>query len=105
MDLLAERRIPLEVCPAGNICTGALAKHLQQKDARIEDHPLPQLLRHGIPIVLSTDDPAMFHTTLQGEYENARRMRLTATEIASLRQASFDHAFAFDLGVSAPRKQ
>ena len=77
MDLLAERRIPLEVCPAGNICTGALAKQLKRNDARIEDHPLPKLLRHGIPIVLSTDDPAMFHTTLHDEYENARRMRLT----------------------------
>ena len=85
--------------------TGALAKQLQQKDARIEDHPLPTLLRHGIPIVLSTDDPAMFHTTLQGEYENARRMRLTETEIASLRQASFDHAFAVVRGVSTTRKQ
>jgi aminodeoxyfutalosine deaminase len=105
MDLLAERRIPLEICPAGNICTGALAKQLQRKNARIEDHPLPKLLRHGIPIVLSTDDPAMFHTTLQGEYENARRMRLSEQEIASLQQASFDHAFAFDTKVSATRKQ
>jgi aminodeoxyfutalosine deaminase len=105
MDLLAERRIPLEICPAGNICTGALAKQLQQKDARIEDHPLPKLLRHGIPVVLSTDDPAMFHTTLQGEYENARRMHLTESEINSLRQASFDHAFAFDPGLSITRKQ
>lgn len=105
MDLLAERRIPLEICPAGNICTGALAKQLKRKDARIEDHPLPKLLRHGIPIVLSTDDPAMFHTTLQGEYENARRMRLTESELASLRQASFDHAFAFDGRTSSTRKQ
>jgi len=105
MDLLAERRIPLEVCPAGNICTGALAKQLKQKNAGIVDHPLPKLLRHGIPVVLSTDDPAMFHTTLQGEYENARRMRLTESEIASLRQASFDHAFAFDPRLSATRKQ
>ncbi len=105
MDLLAERRIPLEVCPAGNICTGALARLLQKKNPRIEDHPMPKLLRHGIPIVLSTDDPAMFHTTLQGEYENARRMRLTENELATLRQASFDHAFAFDAALSAARKQ
>lgn len=105
MDLLAERRIPLEICPAGNISTGALAKQLLQKDARIEDHPLPKLLRHGIPVVLSTDDPAMFQTTLQGEYENARRMRLTEPEIDSLRQASFDHAFALNPTPSIIRKQ
>jgi aminodeoxyfutalosine deaminase len=105
MDLLAEHRIPLEICPAGNICTGALAKQLQRNNVRIEDHPLPKLLRHGIPVVLSTDDPAMFHTTLQREYENARRMRLTEREITSLQQASFDHAFAFDAHLSATRKQ
>ena len=105
MDLLAERRIPLEICLAGNISTGALAKQLLQKDARIEDHPLPKLLRHGIPVVLSTDDPAMFQTTLQGEYENARRMRLTEPEIDSLRQASFDHAFALNPTPSTTRKQ
>ncbi len=93
MDLLADRRIPLEVCPAGNICTGALAKQRSRKDVGIEDHPLPKLLRHGIPIVLSTDDPAMFHTTLQDEYANVRRMGLTSSEITALRQASFEHAF------------
>jgi aminodeoxyfutalosine deaminase len=105
MDFLVERRIPLEICPGGNICTGALAKQLKQKYPRIEDHPLPKLLRHGIPVVLSTDDPAMFQTTLQGEYENARRMRLTEPEINSLRQASFDHAFAFDSRFSTTRRQ
>jgi aminodeoxyfutalosine deaminase len=93
MDLLADRRIPLEICPQSNLRTGALANQLQRMDARIEDHPLPKLARHGIPIVLSTDDPAMFHTTLQDEYENARHMGLTETEIAAITQASFDHAF------------
>jgi aminodeoxyfutalosine deaminase len=93
MDFLADRRIPLEICPQSNIRTGALAFQLKDKGARIEDHPLPKLMRHGIPIVLSTDDPTMFHTTLLDEYENARRMGLTNTELATLAQASFDHAF------------
>jgi adenosine deaminase len=54
---------------------------------------LPQLWRHGIPIVLSTDDPAMFHTTLQAEYENAAQMGLNETELAQLVDMSFEHAF------------
>ena len=93
MDLLAERRIPLEVCPQSNICTGALAKQLGLPVARIEQHPLPQLLRHGIPVVLSTDDPAMFHTTLLAEYENAAHMGLNETELLHLADMSFSHAF------------
>src|ERR1700686_2717179 len=93
MDLLVDRRIPLEICPQSNVRTGALAKQLRLHDARIEDHPLPQLWRHGIPIVLSTDDPAMFHTTLQAEYKNVAQMGLSETELAKLAAMSFEHAF------------
>jgi aminodeoxyfutalosine deaminase len=93
MDLLVDRRIPLEVCPQSNIRTGALAKQLRLPDATLAEHPLPRLWRHGIPIVLSTDDPAMFHTTLRAEYENAARMGLNETELVQLVNMSFEHAF------------
>jgi aminodeoxyfutalosine deaminase len=93
MDLLAERQIPLEICPTSNVCTGALDQQLRRKRARIEDHPLPKLFRHGIPVVLSTDDPAMFHTTLLSEYENAARLGLDESELLRLANMSFDHAF------------
>jgi aminodeoxyfutalosine deaminase len=96
MDLLADRRTPLELCPGSNILTGALARQLAQPNATISDHPLPQLLRHGIPITLSTDDPTMFHTDLATEYRNAHRMGLSESELASLIQMSFTHAFAFN---------
>jgi aminodeoxyfutalosine deaminase len=95
MDLLADRRIPLELCPGSNVLTGALAKQLKNESAPVELHPLPQLLRHGIPVTLSTDDPTMFHTDLATEYRNAHRMGLSESELTSLIQMSFDHAFAF----------
>ncbi len=93
MDLLAERKIPLEICPASNIKTAALAKQLRLENATIEDHPLPKLLRHGIPIVLSTDDPAMFHTTLNEEYANAARMGLREDELNRIVEMGFQYAF------------
>jgi aminodeoxyfutalosine deaminase len=93
MDLLAERKIPLEICPGSNIKTGALTKQLRRRDATIEDHPLPKFLHHGIPIVLSTDDPAMFHTTLHEEYANAARMGLQEHELARIVEMGFEHAF------------
>jgi aminodeoxyfutalosine deaminase len=96
MDLLAERRIPLEICPQSNIRTGALAKQLGLARAQIEQHPLPQLFRHGIPVVLSTDDPTMFHTNLRREYENARRMGLQEAELKRLVKMSFEYAFIDD---------
>jgi adenosine deaminase len=93
MDLLAARRIPLEICPQSNIRTGALAKLLGVAVAQIEQHPLPQLFRHGIPVVLSTDDPAMFHSDLRSEYENAVRMGLQEAELKRMAKLSFEYAF------------
>ena len=93
MDLLAERKIPLEICPGSNMKTGALARQLRREDTRIEDHPLPKLLRHGIPIVLSTDDPAMFRTTLLQEYANAALMGLQENELARIVEMGFEHSF------------
>jgi aminodeoxyfutalosine deaminase len=96
MDLLAERRIPLEICPQSNIRTGALAKQLGLSAAQIEQHPLPQLFRHGIPVLLATDDPAMFHISLRSEYENARRMGMQEEELKCLAKMSFEYAFLDD---------
>jgi len=93
MDLLAHRRVVLEICPASNLHTGALARQLNSASARIEDHPLPRLLRHGIPVALSTDDPAMFHTDLTQEYLHAHRAGLTEHELSQLVGMSFDFAF------------
>jgi aminodeoxyfutalosine deaminase len=94
MDLLAARRIALEVCPVSNLRTGALSKQLAIAAPTLLQHPLPQLLRHGIPVVLSTDDPAMFHTSLQREYANAHEMGLSEVELRQLVANSFDFSFS-----------
>ena len=93
MDLLAEKRIPLEICPVSNLRTGALAKQIHPR-ATLRDHPIVSLSRHGIPVVLSTDDPAMFHTSLLQEYAQVFAMGMNEDELAKLVQQSFDCAFA-----------
>lgn len=93
MDLLAETKIPLEICPTSNICTGALARQLGRSKPQIEDHPLPEFHRRGIAVLLSTDDPAMFHTSLNQEYHAASRMGLGEAELAKIAAMSFSHAF------------
>jgi aminodeoxyfutalosine deaminase len=93
MDLLAARRIVLEVCPVSNVRTGALARQLRSDKPSLRDHPLPELVRHGVPVVLSTDDPSMFHTSLREEYHHAQEMGLSDKELANLVKNGF--AFAF----------
>jgi adenosine deaminase len=58
--LLAERRIPLEVCPTSNRLTGAAPSHAP--------HPLGALDAAGCVVTIDADDPAMFGTTLLDEY-------------------------------------
>ena len=93
MDLLAARRIVLEVCPVSNLRTGALARQLRSDSPSIKQHPLPQLLRHGIPVVLSTDDPPMFETCLREEYSHAQNMGLSEAELGGLVENSFTFSF------------
>ena len=66
MEELRRRDVALEVCPVSNECTGAVK--------RLADHPLPRLLAHGVPVTLSSDDPAMFHTSVTREYEVAHEV-------------------------------
>jgi aminodeoxyfutalosine deaminase len=86
VELLRARRIPLEVCPASNVATGLLP--------RFEDHPLPRLLAAGLVVTLNSDDPAMFGTSLEGEFEKAARaFALSRLQIVGLGENAIRAAF------------
>ncbi len=93
VEVLARRAIHLEICPTSNVCTGALARQLGSKVGTLADHPLPRLFRAGIPMSISTDDPAMFGTSLNREYTALRQMGLTRPEIVAIAEAAFRGAF------------
>jgi aminodeoxyfutalosine deaminase len=92
-DTLRERLIPLEICPISNLRTGALARQVGRDRAGLEHHPLPDLFRAGVPLSISTDDPAMFATDLQREYLAAIEMGLSPRELARVAAAAFQGAF------------
>jgi aminodeoxyfutalosine deaminase len=56
---LADRRIPLEVCPTSNVRLGVYAD--------LASHPLPGLHYAGVPVTINSDDPPLFNTTLNDE--------------------------------------
>src|SRR5215467_1501321 len=96
MNTLANRRIPLEVCPTSNLLTNALDIQLNATHAKLERHPLRKLFRHGIPITISTDDPAMFHTSLLEENAAALRMGLSIADLVAINRNAFEYAFLPD---------
>lgn len=92
MDFLKARNIPIEVCPTSNVRTGALARQLGAERATIGQHPLAALLRAGVPLSLSTDDPAMFETNLRNEYGVAAALGLSVEEIVRVAEGGFTGA-------------
>jgi adenosine deaminase len=96
MDLLASRGVPLDICPTSNLRTGALAGQLGRETAGYGQHPLPFFFRGGLPVTISSDDPAMFETTLNDEYLHAREMGMSRWELIQLAEASFQHCFLPD---------
>ena len=63
---LAERRIPLAVCPTSNLRLGVVSS--------LDDHPLRELWDAGVVVSVNTDDPGFFDCDLVGEYAIAGRL-------------------------------
>ncbi|HXS94900.1 MAG TPA: adenosine deaminase [Candidatus Limnocylindrales bacterium] len=83
---LRARDIPLEVCPTSNVVTGVVA--------RLEDHPLRRLYDAGVPIILNSDDPAMFRCSLLDEYRLAAQVfGFTEEELRGIAANGFRYAF------------
>jgi adenosine deaminase/aminodeoxyfutalosine deaminase len=84
---LRDQDIPLEICITSNVRTGAVAS--------IADHPVRKLFDAGVPIILNTDDPALFECTLESEYDlAARAFGFTAKELGAIAANSLRYAFS-----------
>src|SRR6266567_4068376 len=86
---LRDSGVPLEICISSNVATGAVAS--------LADHPVRRIYDAGVPIVLASDDPAMFGCTLTSEYELARdRFGFSDRELQELAANSFRYAFRYN---------
>ena len=86
IEHLRSRKIPLEVCITSNVCTGAVAT--------LGEHPVRRLYDAGVPIILDTDDPALFATSMDREFEiAAERFGFTEEELEGVAANAFKFAF------------
>ncbi|MGO9863004.1 MAG: adenosine deaminase [Terriglobales bacterium] len=83
---LAERQIPIEVCVTSNLRTGCCPELAQ--------HPVRRYLDQGLMLTLNSDDPAMFRTSLAGEYALAQEaFAFSDEQLRELARNSFEASF------------
>ena len=86
---LADTGIPLEVCPSSNVATRAVAA--------IGDHPIAAFRDAGVTVTVNSDDPPMFGTSLNREYEIAADLLgLDEAGVADLAKTAVRASFADD---------
>jgi len=88
LELLAERRIPVDVCLTSN---RALLPGLGP-------HPLPRFLQAGIRCGLGTDDPGVMRCDVASEWEGALALGLSAESLALLGKFSVEDAWSLQIG-------
>ncbi|HUQ50283.1 MAG TPA: hypothetical protein VM056_06175, partial [Terriglobales bacterium] len=86
MEALAQQQVPIEVCISSNIRTGCCRL--------LQDHPVRRMFDAGLMITLNTDDPAMFQTTLNHEYQIAQEVfGFTDEQLLEVARNSFEASF------------
>jgi adenosine deaminase len=81
LDEVVRRGVTLEICPGSNVALGVY------KTA--EDVPLRQLMEAGAQIALGADDPLLFGSRLNAQYDSARQVHgFSDVELAELAAGS-----------------
>jgi adenosine deaminase len=81
LDEVVRRGVTLEVCPGSNVALGVYKA--------ASDVPLRQLMEAGAQIALGADDPLLFGSRLNAQYDTARAVHgLSDVELAELARGS-----------------
>lgn len=86
VEELATRQIPVEICLSSNLLTGCCQS--------LAAHPLREYFNDGLMLTINTDDPAMFSTSLNREYQLAQNaFGFTDEHLRELARNSFEASF------------
>ena len=83
---IAKQNILLELCPTSNVLTGSVKS--------IKDHPIRTLQELNVPISINTDDPSIFNTDMNVEYNLlAKHLGFLSEEFLSINDVAAKHSF------------
>ena len=86
MEVMAQKQVPVEICITSNLRTGACKE--------MQEHPVKKFFDEGLMVTLSTDDPAMFQTSLNKEFEIAQQeFSFTEDHLRELARNSIEASF------------
>jgi adenosine deaminase/aminodeoxyfutalosine deaminase len=86
LEVMAQKQVPVEICITSNLRTGACTE--------LQEHPVRKFFDNGLMITLNTDDPAMFQTSLNKEYEIARQeFEFSDEQLRELARNSIEASF------------
>lgn len=93
VGLLADRQIPLGVCPTSNLKLGVYPS--------IEHHPIDRLRRASVAVSINTDDPVLLGASLVGEHALcSKAFGWSDDDLRALARNSIGAAFA-NAGIQA----
>ncbi len=86
IEELAERQVPIEICVTSNLRTGVCQD--------VAQHPVRRYFDEGLMVTINSDDPAMFGSSLAGEYALwQRQFGFSDEQLRELARNSFEASF------------
>ena len=85
IDRLRHRRVPFEVSPQSNYCTGVVAAG--------QPHPLRAMQDRGLLCTVNSDDPALFSSDLVNEYLTLAAQGFSLAELVVLDRNAAEASF------------
>jgi adenosine deaminase len=86
VDRVRSEGVTLDLCPTANWKCNLVP--------RLEDHPLPRLVRSGVRCTISTDSRTVAQTTLSAEFGLAhRRLGMSLQELRRCNETAFEARF------------
>lgn len=85
MQMLSDRRIPLELCPTSNLQTKVIPN--------IKGFPLNEFLDYGIIATINSDNMTVSNTNIKNEFSLINSLKLSANDIAQLGRNAISASF------------